>query len=77
MDSIILKDEYLMTSPAIVGYKVMSYMRRKGVSKISIFDVADHFKQETWFSPKSLYFSLLFLFTLDIIDFSNSYVVLK
>jgi hypothetical protein len=77
MASLILKDEYLMTSPPIVGYKVLGLMETKKVQKISVFDVADHYKNEKWFSPKVLYFAMLFLFTLDLIDFTNSYIVKK
>ncbi|MGN7822933.1 hypothetical protein ACTJJB_22630 [Chitinophaga sp. 22536] len=77
MSNLILKDEEIMSSPSIVGYKVLAFMADKKVSKISLFDVADHFKTEKWFSPKSLYFAMLFLFAVDIIDFNNSYIIKK
>jgi hypothetical protein len=77
MTSLILKDENLMTSPPIVGYKVIGYMDAKKTKRISIYDVADHFRNEKWFTPKALYFAMLFLFSLDIIDFNNSYIVKK
>jgi hypothetical protein len=77
MASIILKDEYLMSSPPIVGFKVLQFMQVKKIDKVSVFDVADHFKNEKWFSPKILYFSMIFLYALDIIDFKNSYIEKK
>ncbi len=77
MGNLILKDEYLMTSPPIVGYKVLGLMNSRKMDKISVFDVADYYKNEKWFSPKVLYFAMLFLFTLDLIDFTNSYIVKK
>lgn len=77
MHNIISKDGELNTSPVIVGYKVMHFMNEKKVNKISIFDIADHFKNYKWFTPKNLYFGMIFLYSLDIIDFENSFVVSK
>jgi hypothetical protein len=74
MPDLISKDEDILMSPSIVGYKLLKMMHKKGVSKISIFDVADHFKNEKWFSPKNLYFAMLFLYSLDLIGFNNSYI---
>lgn len=74
MNNFLLKDEYIMTSPPIVGHKILNFMNNKKIDKISIFDVADHFKNETWFTPKNLYFAMLFLFSLGIIDFNQSYI---
>jgi len=76
MASLILKDEDLLSSPSIVGYKLLAYMKQKKTSKISIFDVADHYKNEKWFSPKTLYFAMLFLFSIGIIEFQNSYIII-
>jgi hypothetical protein len=44
MNSLFLKDEDIMTSPPILGYKVLAFMQEKNVDKISIFDIADHFR---------------------------------
>jgi hypothetical protein len=74
MGSLFLKDEDIMTSPSIVGYKVLALMNQKKVEKISIFDVADHYKNEKWFTPKNLYFAMMFLFSLGLIEFQNSYI---
>lgn len=75
MSNFLLKDENIMTSPPILGYKVLEFMQEKRVDKISVFDIADHFKNEKWFSPKNLYFAMMFLFSLDIIDFQQSYII--
>ncbi len=74
MANLILKDEDLMSSPSIVGYKILTFMQQKKVERISIFDIADHFKYERWFNPRNLYFAMLFLYSLGIVDFQNSYI---
>jgi hypothetical protein len=77
MSNLISKDEDLNSSPIIIGYKVLRFMKDKKVQKISVFDVAEHFKNQKWFTPKSLYFGMLFLFSVDIIDFNHSYISRK
>ena len=77
MHSLFLKDENLMSSPPIVGYKLLSFMDSKKIDKISIYDVSEHFRNEKWFTPKVLYFAMIFLFSLDIIEFNNSYIIKK
>ncbi|MYF46010.1 MAG: hypothetical protein F4223_06150 [Rhodobacteraceae bacterium] len=74
MSNIFSKDEDILSSPAIVGYQVLSYAKKKKVKKISIFDVADHFKKEKWFSTKNLYFAMIFLFAMNLIEFDKSYI---
>lgn len=75
MASLFLKDEHIMTSPPVLGYKVLAFMQEKKVDKISVFDIADRFKNEKWFSPKNLYFAMFFLFSLGLIDFQKSYII--
>jgi hypothetical protein len=75
MTNIFLKDADLLTSPPIFGYKILKYMRQKKIDKISIFDIAEHFKDERWFSSKNMYFAIIFLFSLDIIDFQQIYII--
>lgn len=74
--ALILKDEDLMSSPSVVGYNILKLLKDKNKVKMSIFDVADHFKNEKWFSPKTLYFAMIFLFSTGIIEFRNSYIVM-
>lgn len=74
MANLFLKDEDILTSPPMVGYKILQLMQEKKVDKISLFDVADHFKNERWFSPKNLYFAMFYLFSLSLIDFQQSYI---
>lgn len=74
--NIFSKDEEISSSPPIVGFKILEFMKKKNKTKISIFDIAYHFKEEKWFSLRSIYFSMIFLFSLNIIEFQQSYIIL-
>ncbi len=75
MGSLFSKDEDLQASPPIFAYKILHFMERRKVSKISIFDVSENFKKEKWFSPRNLYFAMMFLFSLGIIEFEHAYII--
>ena len=76
MSNLFSKDEDILTSPAVVGFRVLDYARKKQIERISIFDIATHFKTEKWFSTKKLYFAMIFLFALNLIEFNQSYIKL-
>ena len=74
MTSLFLKDEDIMTSPPVLGYKILALMHDRKIDKISIFDIADFFKNKKWFSVKNMYFAIIFLFTLGLVDFQQTYI---
>jgi hypothetical protein len=67
----------LLCSPPVVGFRLITFMESKKTDKVSIYDVTEHFCNEKWFTPKILYFAMIFLFTMDIIEFTNSYIIKK
>jgi hypothetical protein len=73
MPSIFLKDEPLDKAPAIVGFEIARYLKKLGKSRVSIFDVVDHFKREIWFSPNSFFYGLIFLYAAGLVDFEEPY----
>lgn len=75
-NNIFSKDEEISSSPPFVGFKILEFMKAKNKTKISIFDIAYHFKEEEWFSIRSIYFSMIFLFSLDVIQFQQAYIIL-
>lgn len=75
MASLFSKDEDLFSSPPILGYQILRLMQKRKAEKISLFDVADSFKSEKWFSPKNLYFAMIFLFSIGVIKFEQPYIV--
>ena len=75
MPSIFLKDEALDKAPAIVGFEIASYLKKSGKGRVSIFDVVDHFKRESWFSSNSFFYGLTFLYAVGLIEFEEPYLI--
>lgn len=75
MPSLFFKDEEIESAPPIIGYKILTLLNQKKEGKISIFDVSDKFKNESWFSPKQIYLGMIFLFCAGLIDFQQPYIV--
>lgn len=77
MANIFLKDEALDKSPVMVGFQIARFIKKSGKSRISIFDVVDHFKRETWFSSNSFFYGLTFLYAVGLIDFEGPYLIAR
>ncbi|MDP9773263.1 UNVERIFIED_ORG: hypothetical protein QE434_002072 [Rhizobium sp. SORGH_AS 755] len=77
MANIFLKDEVLDKSPVMVGFQIARFIKKSGKSRISIFDVVDHFKRETWFSSNSFFYGLTFLYAVGLIDFEEPYLMAR
>lgn len=77
MPSVFLKDEALKKSPAIVGFEIARYLKRSGKQRVSVFDVVDHFKRETWFSSNSFFYGVTFLYAVGLIDFEEPYLIAR
>lgn len=45
--------------------------------KISIFDLAKELKKNNSLGVRAIYFGMVFLYTLDLIDFDEPYVINK
>lgn len=75
MTNIFSKDEYLGASPAFVGFHILKLMKKKKATQLSIFDLADTFRDEPWFSTKALYFGMIFLYSLGAVKFNEPYVI--
>ncbi|MUZ75296.1 hypothetical protein GOZ90_21645 [Agrobacterium vitis] len=77
MANIFLKDEALDKSPVMVGFQIARFIKKSGKSRISIFDVVDHFKRETWFSSNSFFYGLTFLYAVGLVDFEEPYLMVR
>lgn len=77
MANIFLKDEALDKSPVMVGFQIARFIKKSGKSRISIFDVVDHFKREAWFSSNSFFYGLTFLYAVGLIDFEEPYLMAR
>ncbi|MDR9807961.1 hypothetical protein [Rhizobium hidalgonense] len=75
MANLFLKDQNLEQSPPIVGYEIMKFMSSKKRREMSVFDVAERFQNESWFSVDNLYLGVIFLYSVGLIDFNAPYLV--
>lgn len=76
MPSLFQTEEQLDASAPILGYRILKLLKHRKVSRMSLFDISDQFVGEKWFDARHLYFALLFLFSVGLIDLVGSYVVL-
>jgi len=59
----------------MVGYRILKLMDEKKSGKVSIFDIAEKFKSERWFSPRRLHMGIIFLYSLGIVEFNQPYII--
>ena len=68
-------EEDIEAAAPIVGYKILQLIGDKHSNKVSIFDVADRFKHERWFSFRRIHLALVFLYSVGLIEFEQPYIV--
>ena len=62
------------------GAKILELLEKSNNDHISIFEVAEKLKKQNIASIRSIYYGMIFLYSLDIIDFNDfnePYLVLK
>jgi hypothetical protein len=69
------KDERIEKSAPIVGSYILKLLEGKGC--ISIFELARNLRKNRLIGVRSIYYGMIFLYALDLIDFNEPYVVLK
>ena len=74
LGSLISKDEDIKSSVAYLGYLILKELRKKKDDKISIYDVAKTLRKNGIIHGRQLMFSLMFLYSLGIIDFKAPYI---
>ena len=74
MPSLFVKEERIDASPVVVGYRILKELNDKSTSRMSIFDLASRFQKEPWYSPKNLYFGMIFLHAIGALNFEPPYV---
>ena len=77
MPNLISKDEDLIKSAPFVGFEILKMLEDAEESRVSIFDVATKLKKNHKLSVRTMYFGMLFLYSLDVIDFNEPYLVAK
>ena len=69
------KDEHIEKSAPIVGSHILKLLEKKDC--ISIFELARNLRKNRLIGVRSIYYGMIFLYALDLIDFNEPYVVLK
>jgi len=77
MANLFSKDEDLFKSSPYIGAEILKLLEKSEQSHISIFDVASKLKIKKKLSIRSIYYGMLFLYSLDIIEFEEPYLILK
>jgi len=77
MSTLFSKDEDLFRSSPYIGAKILVLLEKQKNEQISIFDVAQKLKKKNNSSIRTIYYGMIFLYSLDIIEFNEPYLVLK
>ncbi|NQU87742.1 MAG: hypothetical protein HQ541_18480 [Mariniphaga sp.] len=75
MNNLITKDEEIKTTPVYIGYLILRILKSKKDDKVSIFEVTEKLKKELKIIHyRQIVLSLIFLYTADIVDFTEPYI---
>jgi hypothetical protein len=75
MSNLFTKDEDLKKSAPYIGFEILKLLKVRDDDRISIFDIAKNLRKTNNFSIRSVYYGLIFLYSLSIIDFDEPYVI--
>ncbi len=77
MAELFSKDEDLPRSAPAIGYEILNMLQTDQHGRVSIFDVAKQLKKTNRASVRNVYYGMLFLYALDLIDFNAPYLSRK
>ena len=75
MPRLISKDDDLKRSAPVIGFEILKLLHENKHERVSIFDVAEKLHQKNKAGGRSIYYGILFLYSLDLIDFNEPYIV--
>lgn len=75
MDSLFTKDENLMKSAPFIGAEILKQLQKSDDSRVNIFDLAKHLRKTNNITVRSIYYGMIFLYSLDIVKFDEPYLV--
>ncbi|WP_042057380.1 hypothetical protein [Aeromonas allosaccharophila] len=77
MSNLFSKDDDLCKSAPVLGFEILKLIKDSEDSQVSIFDIAKTMTKAGGINARSIYYAMLFLYSLDIIDFQEPYLVAK
>ena len=76
MANLFQKDENLLKSAPVVGAEILKLLSKSDERRISLFDIAEKLKITNGLGVQPIYYAMLFLYSLGLIDFEEPYLVL-
>lgn len=77
MPNLFSKDDDLHKSAPVLGFEILKMLQESEELQVSIFDIAKTMAKSGGINARSIYYAMLFLYSLDIIDFHEPYLVVK
>lgn len=77
MPNLFSKDEDLLRSAPVVGFEILKMLQEAEESRVSIFEAARKMKRSYKSSVRVMYYGMLFLYSLELIEFNEPYIILK
>ncbi|CEP36837.1 Putative uncharacterized protein [Halomonas sp. R57-5] len=75
MSNLFTKDEEFKNTAPIIGFEILQLIRNSEDKRVSIFEVAKVLRKKSNTSARGVYYGMIFLFSLGIVDFNEPYVV--
>lgn len=74
MANLISKDDDLAKSAPVIAFEILKLIKESNESRVSIFDIAKKLRKTNKASARSIYYGMIFLYSLDIVDFNEPYL---
>ena len=75
MTNLFSKDEDLMKSAPFIGSEILKQLQSSNDGRISIFDLANNLRKTNKITARSIYYGMLFLYSLNIVEFDEPYLI--
>lgn len=75
MANLFTKDEDLMKSAPFIGSEILKQLQSSDDGRISIFDLAKNLRKTNKITARSIYYGMIFLYSLDIVEFDEPYLI--
>jgi hypothetical protein len=75
MANLFTKDEDLMRSAPFIGSEILKQLQSNDDGRISIFNLAKNLRKTNKITARSIYYGMIFLYSLDIIEFNEPYLI--
>jgi hypothetical protein len=75
MGKLFTKDEDLMRSAPYIGSEILKQLQSSNDGRVSIFDLAKNLRKNNKITVRSIYYGMIFLYSLDLVEFNEPYLM--